>query len=207
MVNLLNRTYKLTPMTDVLALNSVLRALQDKVVQWDNEFAEVEKSFMPSEKDLKRMTATHLKKLFPNQEVFNSLDRNVAGVSVAEADEKETKSGDEETPSQSEPPTPATLESSAVESEMPPSMDLDERPDDMETPVTITDRRRNPFSEPTTPGLESDSTISAMPRDSPGGDTAPLTDGLPPSSSETGTDTRASPFVSRIPRRSKPAPK
>ena len=35
MVNLLNRTYKLTPMTDSLALNSVLRTLQDKVVQWE----------------------------------------------------------------------------------------------------------------------------------------------------------------------------
>ena len=35
LVNLLNRTYKLTPMTDVLALNTVLRALQDKVVQWE----------------------------------------------------------------------------------------------------------------------------------------------------------------------------
>jgi 1-phosphatidylinositol-3-phosphate 5-kinase len=35
MVNLLNRTYKLTPMTDVLALNMVLRTLQDKVVQWE----------------------------------------------------------------------------------------------------------------------------------------------------------------------------
>lgn len=35
MVNLLNRTYKLTPKTDVLALNPVLRSLQDKVVQWE----------------------------------------------------------------------------------------------------------------------------------------------------------------------------
>lgn len=35
LVNLLNRTYKLTPMIDVLALNTVLRTLQDKVVQWE----------------------------------------------------------------------------------------------------------------------------------------------------------------------------
>jgi 1-phosphatidylinositol-3-phosphate 5-kinase len=35
LVNLLNRTYKLSPMTDVLALNTVLRTLQDKVVQWE----------------------------------------------------------------------------------------------------------------------------------------------------------------------------
>jgi len=54
MVNLLNRTYKLTPMTDVLALNTVLRTLQDKVVQWDSDFADIEKAFMPSEKDLRK---------------------------------------------------------------------------------------------------------------------------------------------------------
>ena len=35
MVNLLNRTYKLTSMTDVLALNTVLKTLQEKVVQWE----------------------------------------------------------------------------------------------------------------------------------------------------------------------------
>lgn len=34
-IDLLNRTYKLTPITDVLSLNIVLRALQDKVVQWE----------------------------------------------------------------------------------------------------------------------------------------------------------------------------
>ena len=34
-VNVLNRTYKLTPLTDVLAMNPVLRAMQDKVVQWE----------------------------------------------------------------------------------------------------------------------------------------------------------------------------
>lgn len=35
MVNALNRTYKQTPPTDVLAINVVLQALQDKVIQWE----------------------------------------------------------------------------------------------------------------------------------------------------------------------------
>lgn len=35
MVNSLNRTYKQTPPTDVLAINVVLQALQDKVIQWE----------------------------------------------------------------------------------------------------------------------------------------------------------------------------
>lgn len=35
LVTLLNKTYKATPMTDTLALNTVLRSIQDKVVQWE----------------------------------------------------------------------------------------------------------------------------------------------------------------------------
>ncbi|KAL7418740.1 Mitochondrial distribution and morphology protein 12 [Cryptotrichosporon argae] len=89
---LLNRTYKLTHITDVLALNTVLRVLQDKVVQWDSDFVDVEKAFMPSETDLRKMTASHLKRLFANQDVFGSLERSIAGLTVSEVDEKDVKS-------------------------------------------------------------------------------------------------------------------
>ena len=163
------------------------------------------------------MTASHLKKLFPNQEVFNSLDRNVAGVSVAEADEKETKSSDEDPPSQpiSEMPTPATGESSVNNPEAPPPINLDEITDDTFTPGGIlAERRRNPFSEPTTPGVESDSTISAFPRSSPKGNDGDDLHGADvqvsasaSTSSELDTDTKGNTFVSRLPRRTKPSPK
>lgn len=148
------------------------------------------------------VTASHLKKLFPNQEVFNTLDRNIAGVSVAEADEKKQKAEDEEPSAQSEPPTPAISESSPnCGVDAPPPIDLDENQDDSVTPC-VTERQRNPLSEPATPGVESDSTISAVPRHSPSGE-----QGQPPGASELHTDNKGSPFVSRIPRRAKPAPK
>lgn len=162
------------------------------------------------------MTASHLKKLFPNQEVFNSLDRNVAGVSsVAEADEKETKSSDEDPPSQpqSEMPTPATGESSVNNPEAPPPINLDEINDDTFTPGgVLAERRRNPFSEPTTPGVESDSTISAFPRGSPetgrpGDLLGKDTHASASTSSELDTDTKGTTFVSRLPRRTKPSPR
>lgn len=50
---------------------------------------EVEKSYMPTEKDLRRMTATHLKRLFATQDVFGAGDKNVASTPVPELDEKE----------------------------------------------------------------------------------------------------------------------
>ncbi|WVR06352.1 hypothetical protein IAU60_003383 [Kwoniella sp. DSM 27419] len=205
MVNLLNRTYKLTPMTDVLALNTVLRSLQDKVVQWDSEFADIEKAFMPSEKDLRRMTATHLKRLFANQDVFNSLDRTVAGLTVSEADEKELKDvSSETTPISSEPVTPG-CEPNPSSSDLipePRSIDLTNDGDNADTPVGgIVRPISDPMSEPAEVAYDSDSTISAIRRDSP--DRSPYTRGAVESS---GMDSDAHPFVSRLPRRSRPAP-
>ncbi|WVO12616.1 hypothetical protein L204_100221 [Cryptococcus depauperatus] len=90
MIDLLNRTYKLTPITDVLALNTVLRTLQDKVVQWDMDFSDIEKEFMPTEKDLKTiMNASHFKRLFTANSDHGN-ERSITG--VIEVDEK-TKEG------------------------------------------------------------------------------------------------------------------
>ncbi|WWC88696.1 uncharacterized protein L201_003609 [Kwoniella dendrophila CBS 6074] len=208
MVNLLNRTYKLTPLTDVLALNTVLRTLQDKVVQWDADFAEVEKTFMPSEKDLRRMTATHLKRLFANQDVFNSLDRNVASLTVSEADEKESKDvSTDSTPLPSEPATPGLTSTDADSGNLSvetATFDLNADSDNANTPIGGVIREEpNPLSQPATPGREreydSDSTISAIRRDSP--ERSPMR-----MIESSGIDSDAHPFVSRLPRRSRPAP-
>ncbi|ODQ73775.1 hypothetical protein LIPSTDRAFT_37495, partial [Lipomyces starkeyi NRRL Y-11557] len=47
-----------------LPLNAVVRSLQERVVQWDLEFADFDRSFFPSEKDIARLTAMQLKKMF-----------------------------------------------------------------------------------------------------------------------------------------------
>ncbi|WWD18488.1 hypothetical protein CI109_102940 [Kwoniella shandongensis] len=205
MVNLLNRTYKLTPMTDVLALNTVLRTLQDKVVQWDSDFSDIEKAFMPSEKDLRRMTATHLKRLFEKQDVFNSLDRNVASLTVSEADEKEGKDAEsEETPLSTEPTTPFLLSSEGPRIITDPAhLDVNSEPESVITPIGGVIRPTpNPLSQSATPrDYDSDSTISAVRRDSP--ERGPVRREMIESS---GVDSDAHPFVSRLPRRSRPAP-
>ncbi|OCF33504.1 1-phosphatidylinositol-3-phosphate 5-kinase [Kwoniella heveanensis BCC8398] len=206
MVNLLNRTYKLTPMTDVLALNTVLRTLQDKVVQWDSDFADIEKAFMPSEKDLRRMTATHLKRLFNNQDVFNSLDRNVASLTVSEADEKELKDvSSETTPATSDPATPGLESTDADEASLDPvpsNLDLTSDAENASTPIGVVQPAPNPLSPAVTPrDYDSDSTISAIRRDSP--ERSPMRMDRIESS---GIDSDVQPFISRLPRRSRPAP-
>ncbi|WVQ85092.1 hypothetical protein IAT38_007256 [Cryptococcus sp. DSM 104549] len=216
MVNLLNRTYKLTPVADVLALNTVLRSLQDKVVQWDSDFADVEKAFMPSEKDLRRMTASHLKRLFANQDVFSTLDRNVAGLTVSEVDERETKDGisPSDTPAATEPSTPALLTPTAgTVSEEPPSLDITSEGDAAETPLAgivqpvgdslaaLVGSEAGEAGRNAPSGYASDSTVSAMRRESLG--RSPVARDRVESS---GMDSDAHPFVSRLPRRSRPAP-
>ncbi|KAL2216676.1 phosphatidylinositol-4-phosphate 5-kinase [Thermoascus aurantiacus ATCC 26904] len=53
---------------EVIPLNEVLRSVQEKVVEWDAAFAEFEKNFFPSEKDIRRLAALQLKKIFLDKE-------------------------------------------------------------------------------------------------------------------------------------------
>ncbi|KAJ5774226.1 hypothetical protein N7457_009122 [Penicillium paradoxum] len=66
-----SRYWEITP------LNEVLRAVQEKVVEWDTTFAEFEKNFFPSEKDIKHMATLQLKKIF--------LDKDATSVSSEDA--------------------------------------------------------------------------------------------------------------------------
>lgn len=145
------------------------------------------------------MTATHLKRLFANQDVFNSLDRNVAGLMVSEVDEKETKSaGSEGTSVLSEPATPASSVDGSCHLGLQAGVD-----DSMTSTAGVIQPVTDPLSLPQTPHDEdSDSTISA-PRHSPGRSAEPLTNRI--ESSGIGSDVHD--FVSRLPRRSLPAPR
>ena len=69
---------------EVVPLNRAVRALQEKVVEWDGLFAEFDRDFFPSDKDIRRLATLQLKKLF--------LDREDSMTSVSSADEKNTSS-------------------------------------------------------------------------------------------------------------------
>jgi len=62
---------------EIIPLNEVLRAVQEKVVEWDTTFADFEKSFFPSEKDIKHMATLQLKKIF--------LDKDATSMSAEDA--------------------------------------------------------------------------------------------------------------------------
>lgn len=60
----LEETYLSTPVQELLPLNRILRDIQDLVAQWDTEFFNFEDNYLPSEKDITRITAQQLKKIF-----------------------------------------------------------------------------------------------------------------------------------------------
>ncbi|CAN6624043.1 1-phosphatidylinositol 3-phosphate 5-kinase Fab1p [Trichomonascus vanleenenianus] len=60
----LQREYRATKITELLPLNAVMRSVQENVVRWDCEFTSFENDYFPSEKDITRITAQQLKKIF-----------------------------------------------------------------------------------------------------------------------------------------------
>ncbi|KAG2732882.1 hypothetical protein G9P44_003872 [Scheffersomyces stipitis] len=55
------KTYNLSAPTNHLCLNIILRELQELGVEWDSEFIEFERAFLPSENEITRLTQFHLR--------------------------------------------------------------------------------------------------------------------------------------------------
>ncbi|KAK9351951.1 hypothetical protein V1523DRAFT_415429 [Lipomyces doorenjongii] len=78
LLDMLQTIYVKSSYRAFLPLNAVVRSLQERVVQWDLEFADFDRSFFPSEKDIARLTAMQLKKMF--------LERDTSTVSLVNDD-------------------------------------------------------------------------------------------------------------------------
>ncbi|MCJ1471941.1 1-phosphatidylinositol-3-phosphate 5-kinase [Lambiella insularis] len=64
---------------EIIPLNRAIRATQEKVVEWDEMFADFDRNFFPSEKDIRRLATLQLKKIF--------LDRNSSATSLTSTDD------------------------------------------------------------------------------------------------------------------------
>lgn len=65
---------------ETVPFNQAIRATQEKVAEWDNTFAEFDRNFFPSEKDIRRLAALQLKKIFLDKDDSNaSVDSNDSG--------------------------------------------------------------------------------------------------------------------------------
>lgn len=64
---------------ETIPLNESIRSVQEKVAEWDNAFAEFERDYLPSERDIRRLATLQLKKIF--------LDKDVSVTSIASTDD------------------------------------------------------------------------------------------------------------------------
>lgn len=74
---------------DYLRLNAAVKNVQQLVVEWENEFTEFEQAFFPSEKDITRITAQQLRRIFLDKD--GDEDEKVEEIDPAEEVEKGEK--------------------------------------------------------------------------------------------------------------------
>ncbi|RAL61864.1 hypothetical protein DID88_002927 [Monilinia fructigena] len=73
---------------EIIPLNRAVRAMQEKVAEWDDAFQNFDGNFFPSEKDIRRLAAIQLKKMF--------MDRDESQTSLVSAEVNEPLSDVEE---------------------------------------------------------------------------------------------------------------
>lgn len=93
LLSAVEEVYTETRGNEHLKLNSTIRALHDNAAGWDAEFIEFEKSYLPTEKDIARITALQLKKMFVDSgEISTDSAEKELKDSFPEKDDKEKAS-------------------------------------------------------------------------------------------------------------------
>ncbi|KAL9004562.1 MAG: hypothetical protein Q9188_002632 [Gyalolechia gomerana] len=87
---------------ETVPFNRAIRATQEKVAEWDSAFADFDRNFFPSEKDIRRLATLQLKKIF--------LDRDDSNTSLSSNEEGST------------PAVPGTLTVAITSPDEPPSL-------------------------------------------------------------------------------------
>ena len=86
LVGKLQDKYMSSAYFEIVPLNRALRALQEKVAEWDKAFEDFANNFFPSDKDIRRLAALQLRKIFLDREdSMTSLSSNEDRTSVSTA--------------------------------------------------------------------------------------------------------------------------
>ena len=89
MLRKLQEKYMNSKYYEIIPLNRALRAMQEKVAEWDDAFADFDTNFFPSEKDIRRLAALQLKKMFMDRdESSTSLPATGTNEIASDVDEK-----------------------------------------------------------------------------------------------------------------------
>ncbi|KFY39254.1 hypothetical protein V494_04062 [Pseudogymnoascus sp. VKM F-4513 (FW-928)] len=75
LLNKLQEKYMESKYYEIIPMNRAIRAMQERVAEWDTAFTNFDRNFFPSEKDIRRLAALQLKNLF--------LDRDASTTTLA----------------------------------------------------------------------------------------------------------------------------
>ena len=68
LINKLRDKYMNAKYYEIIPLNRAIRYTQEKVAEWDHAFAEFDRNYFPSEKDIRRLATLQLRKIFLERE-------------------------------------------------------------------------------------------------------------------------------------------
>ncbi|EME48429.1 hypothetical protein DOTSEDRAFT_67468 [Dothistroma septosporum NZE10] len=88
----LQRKYATSRYFELIPLNRALRFMDEKAIEWDDEFAKFEDKYFPSETDIRKIVGRQLK------EMFNEIQHPSAAASIA-SDVSDTEDGNEKSQS------------------------------------------------------------------------------------------------------------
>lgn len=89
LIRKLQEKYMESKYYEIIPLNRAVRAMQEKVAEWDDAFADFDANFFPSEKDIRRLAALQLKKMFMDRDESTATISSVEGADLpSDMDEK-----------------------------------------------------------------------------------------------------------------------
>jgi 1-phosphatidylinositol-3-phosphate 5-kinase len=89
LIRKLQEKYMESKYYEIIPLNRAVRAMQEKVAEWDDAFADFDANFFPSEKDIRRLAALQLKKMFMDRDESSTTIGSAEGADlVSDMDEK-----------------------------------------------------------------------------------------------------------------------
>lgn len=88
LIRKLQKCYMDSKYYEIIPLNRAIRAMQEKVAEWDSIFADFDRNFFPSEKDIRRLATLQLRKMFLDRdESMSSLNSSTEGtIAVSDAE-------------------------------------------------------------------------------------------------------------------------
>jgi 1-phosphatidylinositol-3-phosphate 5-kinase len=165
---------------EVIPMNRAIRAMQEKVADWDSAFADLDANFFPSEKDIRRLAALQLKNLFLDRDSsVTSLVSNEASEQPSEqpseVDEKsEVRKVEDDIADDNTPIAEENKQLELIDEEPTPIANM------VETPLSILDQHTP--ADANQEGLQHlDLAVPLPPSTDAGLALGPMTDGSPES--------------------------